>query len=357
MKRLLLMMLMFCLSGSIFAQDASSAWRDVIKKCAKTDLIGKQSLFFGVSNLIGPGSIWRRADDKSIRLVSVLSDAFPTATDQALIVKANNTAGCVGDSTSRWNLRFGLPISTGATPISLNIGAILGGAHKVTVSVKGFALDTLDEDQWKKAFSTLGTDNVFFKDSQQPNRLLAENAVKVTGLTAVFDFSHDLSADVQAQYKGKAFTLGNSSSGSTKSGSNSSSGSTTASGGSAANTSTPSTNSSSTNSSNSGSATAGACASSSPSGSAPTGTNSTATNTSTSGSNSGSGSATLHIDVSGSRQITICVDGPFYILAAYSSLTNGTPIGIAPTQASIVLTDATLPEHAVAATDRPAPNQ
>lgn len=349
MKRLLMALSVsaFVFCSSTFAQDASSAWRDVLKRCAKTDLIGKQSLFFGVSNLIGPGSVWRRADDHSIRLVSVLSDAIPNEGDQALIVKANNVAACVGNSTSRWNVRLGLPFTTGATPLSLNIGALLGTAHDVTVSVKGFAVDALDEGQWKKAFSTLGTDNVFYKDTLEPNRLLAENSVKVTGLVAVFNFSHDFSADVQAQYKGKTFTLGNSSSAGTSS-SGSASGGTpaTASG----NPATTNGGSSPASSGPTTSTTGNVCASSGSSG-APANSG-----TSTSGGGSpGTGIATFHIDFSGSRQITICADGPFYILSAYSNLQNGTPIGVAPSQARIVLTDATLPAHAVPASDRQEP--
>lgn len=341
MKRSVLAVLMFALASPIFAQDASTAWRDVLRRCARTDLIGRQSLFFGVSNLIGPGSIWRRADDNSIRLVSVLSDAIPKESDQASIIKTNNIASCVGNSTSRWNLRLGLPFSTGATPLSLNIGAILGGAHDVSVSVKGYAVDTLDESQWKKAFSGLGADNVFYKDAIGPNRLLAENSVKVTGFTAIFNFKHDLAADVQAQYKGKTFTLGNSTSGGTSSQTASSA---------ASGSSTTSTNSSNTATGGGGNSNAGSCPTTG-SGGAAGQAGGTGTSNPT-GSTSGTGNATLHIDFSGSRQITICVDGPFYILSAYSTLINATPIGIAPTESSFVLSDATLPPHAVAASDR-----
>lgn len=336
MKRIVLATSIFLvLSAPVFGQDASTAWRDILRRCARTDLIGRQSLFFGVSNLIGPGSIWRRADDNSIRLVSVLSDAVPKEADQAVIVKSNNVASCTGNSTSRWNIRLGLPFSTGATPLSLNIGAILGGAHDVSVSVKGYAVDALDESQWKKAFSALGPDNGFYKDALGPNRLLAENSVKVTGFIAVFNFKHDLSADVQAQFKGKTFTLGNSSSGGSGAGN-------------AANTSTPSTPSSATSSGGGNSNTG--CSSSSSSSAGGQASNSGTSNSN--GSPSANNAATLHIDFSGSRQITICVDGPFYLISAYSNLVNANPIGIVPTEASFVLSDATLPTHVTAASDR-----
>lgn len=347
MKRLVLAVLMVCSCVPAFGQDATTAWRNVLKKCAKSDLIGKQSLFFGVSNLIGPGSIWRRANDNSIRLVSVLSDAVPSASDQALIVKSNNTAVCVGNSSTQWNLKLGLPFTTGATPLTLNIAGLLGGAHNVTVSVKGYAIDTLDEGQWKQAFSKLGSGNVFYQDTQQPDRLLAENAVKVTGLTAVFNFKSDLSADVQAQYKGTTFTLGNSSS-STASGASTSgtSAATTvmSSSGTAGTVTTAASTSPIVAPGAAGSSSGSSCAAA-PSGGTPS--------TGTPGTSAANGVATFHVDVTSSRQVTICVDGPFYLIAAYSSIVGGTPMGVAPTQGGIQLVDnVTLPTNATAKSER-----
>jgi len=360
MKRALVMLLFLCVASPAFAQDASTAWRTIISKCAKSDLLGRESLFFGVSNLIGPGSIWRRADDGSIRLVSVLSDVVTNADDESKIVLANNIVACTGNSKTGWNIKFGLPFSTGATALSLDIGAILGGAHSVTVSVKGYAMDTLDEDNWKKAFLGLGQDNIYLQDARQPNRLLAENAVKVTGLTAVFNFNHDFSGDVQAKYNGKSFMLGNNSSnGNSTSTTSKSPGSTpaktgpgSAEGGSGA-TSTAGTgqaSSASAASASGGSSTPGACSSGS---SAGAGSGTTSTGGAGASASSGNGVATLHVEFSGSKQITICADGPFYVMAAYSNLQFGNPIGIAPTQASLqIIPNAQLPKNASAASDR-----
>ncbi len=336
--------LTFALSAA--AQDASTAWRDVIRRCAKTDLIGKQSLFFGVSNPIGPGSVWRRANDRSIRLVSVLSDAVPSSIDQALIVRGNNVASCAGKSFSRWNLRLGLPFTTGATRLTLDIGALLGGAHDVTVSIQGYALDTLDESQWKKAYAALGRDNAFYKEIFQTDRLLAENSVKITGLTAVFNYSHDLSANVTAKYQGKSFTLGNSSTPTTGQTSKSIN---TASNNSQANPSGAATTSTSPLLATSGDS--GACKTNAAGNTRTNG----AANGATSQNVPSDGSATLHVEFSGSRQINICVDGSFYLLASYSEIVNGAPVGLEPTTVSVNdvrLTDAAIPKNASAESDR-----
>jgi hypothetical protein len=346
MKRILILVVVLLGVGQIVAQDANTAWKKVLKNCAKSDLIGKRSLFFGVSNTIGPGSVWRRADDNSIRLMFELSDAFPAAADQAKIVKTNDTVGCYGSSSSKWDIKLGLPFSTGATALTLNIGALLGQAKSVTVSVTGFAIDDLVETNWKQAFAGLPADNAYYKEIQQTGRLVAENAVKVTGLKAVFNYKTDISADVQAQFKGKAFTLGNSSS---KPGnaSGSATGTPTANGASTTTTTTtPSGTSGTGGSSNSG---ASSCSPSATNSS----TDSTGTGSNTSGTGApGTGSATLHVDFTNSRQLTICADGPFYLMAAYSQLLNGTPLGIAPTASTITLTPTDVPAKAVAGSDR-----
>ena len=382
MKRIILMLFVLGAALPTFGQDASTAWRNIMKKCAKTDLIGKESLFFGVSNIIGPGSIWRRADDKSIRLVMVLSDPFPNATDQASIVREQNTVACTGNSSSSWSVKLGLPFSTGATPLTLDIGAVLGGAHKVTVSVQGYAMDTLDEADWQNAFLKLGTDNVFYQDAQKPNLMLAENAIKVTGFKAIFEYSHDIEADLSAKYKGASFILGNSSTGTGTSGAASAIGALSkdiqaANGGKGGTSATgPGTGNSKTNSKKTTSPTTSAGASTSSTGcsanddftadtptAAPTssagstntkGASAQGSNTTPASTTGGTSLATLHVGFSGKRQIVICADGPFYILAAYSNLLLGNPIGVAPgAKPVITLTPATLPSGALAATERP----
>jgi hypothetical protein len=343
MRKTLLLALILLMIGDMSAQNATIAWNKILKNCANSDLIGKQSLFFGVSNTIGPGSVWRRADDNSIRLIFELSDAFPSATDQAKIVKVNKTVGCFGSSSSKWNLKVGLPFATGATSLSLDIGALLGQAKAVTVSVTGVAVDDLDEANWKQAFIGLGADNTYYKELHNDGRLLAENAVKVTGLKAVFNYKTDLSADVQAKFKGKVFTLGNSSS------SPGSSSATAEPNSTASTTSTPPGNQTGANGANGSGASGSSC---SPSNTADSSAGNG--NAAPGGGSPGTGSATLHVDFTSSRQITICADGPFYLIAAYSQLVGGTPIGIVPTAETVALTPATLPKRAVAASDRKA---
>src|SRR4051812_9452054 len=77
-------------ASSLHAQSAGDIYKKILSHCAKSDEIGKDTIFFGVSNSLGPGSVWRReSDDKSIRLRFELSDAFPQSTDQQKLFVSN----------------------------------------------------------------------------------------------------------------------------------------------------------------------------------------------------------------------------------------------------------------------------
>jgi hypothetical protein len=356
MKKTLLFILIMATVGitPVLAQDASTAWRKILQKCAKTDLIKNQYIFFGVSNTIGPGSVWRFAEDKSIRLMFELADAFPDTAQQEKLVHLNNVAACTGNSTTGWNLKLTLPFTTGATPLSLDISAVLGQAKKVTVSISGYSVDVLKETDWKEGFQSLGKDNAYSKEILQPNRVIAENVVKVKGFKATFDYKTDLSADVKAKYKGVTFTLGNSS---TTPGKQTLATDTKQIEDTAQSVTSTVKEATSKKPSKNKPADKGGCSlPADPSSDKATGASATPKPTAGTGnSNSGSpgtGLATLHVDFTSNRQIVICADGPFYLLAAYSKLVNGAPIGLTATSADLSLRSVEAPPNAPVESDR-----
>lgn len=323
MRYILTWVLSCCLAISAHAADATTAWKKVLQKCAKSDKIGKRVLFFGLSNDIGPGSVWRLASDKSVRLQYELSDAFPDVTERAKLVNVNNTEGCVGDSSSDWNLKLGLPFTTGVTPVSASIAATLSRASKVTVSVTGFSIDELKGTNWKVSFKSLGPGNAYFDELYEQDRLLAENMVKVSGFKAVLVFGTKLSADVQAQFKGRRFSLGGSDSGASER-----------------------VKSQSTEPETGGAnSTAGAGGSTPGPGAPKSGTDAAAKEKKE--------GATLHADVTNDNTITLTAEGPFYMIAAYSKLEGGKPIGLeAVKTAPVVLKSVELPEVSKVASER-----
>jgi hypothetical protein len=362
--RTTLTVLVWCsLATAVSAQDdATAAWSHILQKCAKSTEIGKESLFFGLSNTVGPGSVWRFADDGSVRLMFELSDAFPAETSQAAMISKGAITPCSGKTASKWSLHLRLPFSTGLTPVSVDIDSELGKANSVSVSVKGFAIDALKETVWKDKFRALDQQSPYKAELMQPTRIVAENAVKVTGLKAVYSFSKDLSVNVQAKFKGKTFTLGNTAASPQTTAASPGTNPTTINSAGAGNARplTKVANNGNTNPNANGkdsktnppattTSAAGSCGPSSASESDPAPTSSPTANGS-------SGVATIHADVTGKREITLCADGPFYMLAAYSKLQSGNPIGLKSNEpAPLLLIPTIIPGSVAVGNDRKNP--
>jgi hypothetical protein len=304
--------------ASAHGQNATDLYKQVLSRCAKSDELGKNTVFFGVSNSLGPGSVWRRdPGDKSIRLRFELSDAFPQSPDQQKVIVINQLSSCNGSSSTKWNLSVGLPFTLSSTTLAGELSTVLSHAHQVDVSIKEFAVDNLKELPFLEAFKTLPTDNAYRKDLAEDDRIVAENVVKVAGLKAVFKFNGDIDVNAKAKFTGSSFTLGSiladPSSGSPS-------------------TTTPPTAAPAQTGSPATTPAADPCAVSSQ----VPGAASTVSSNNT---------PTVHVTVDTSRQITLCATGPFYLLAAYGKLIGG-GFGAAPGAASLHLEPVKLsPSH------------
>ncbi len=179
-------------------QTSRQAWTAVLKNCTDSDLLGKDVIYFGMSNQIGPGSIWRRDSDGSIRLRYELSDIEPDPAKQAALIRPNNQVSCKGNSSSEWQIRFGLPFESGLTPVSAEIGSDLRRADKVTVKVDGWAVDDLKE----AAYETLIRNSAMKGELSTPDRLFVENAYRITGFSATFRFTKSIADQLRGRYKG-----------------------------------------------------------------------------------------------------------------------------------------------------------
>lgn len=321
-------------AGLVSANSPTKMWVKIISDCAPTQAIGKNILFFGLSNDVGPGSVWRYASDKSLRIKFELSDAFPATTDQDRLITKGNFNPCANNSATDWDIKLGLPFSINADSISADIGAVLSSATHVKVSLTGVGTDLLKETKWKHAFAALTPPNEYADALLEPDGLLAENAVKVKGMTMVFTYDRALGVDIQAKFKTKSFSVTDAG---TAAGTSSSSSRGSADGGqrSGANSSSSSGGLSASEGSSSSGGSSGNAGSSS-SGGAST-TNSGACpkipvpdTMAPDASPKSAGGLTLHAGLQSDKEIVLCADGPFYILAAYSKVIDGKPVGIAP---------------------------
>ncbi len=200
---ILLVMVILIVAGAsvwwyVWPQTSRQAWTAVLKNCANSDLLGKDVVYFGMSNQIGPGSIWRRANDGSFRLRYELSDIEPDPAKQAALVRLNNQVSCKGNSSSEWQIKFGLPFESGVTPVSADVGSDLRRADKVTVKVDGWAIDDLKEG----AYETLIQNSAMKGEFSTPDRLVVENAYRIIGFSATFHFAKNISDQLRGKYKG-----------------------------------------------------------------------------------------------------------------------------------------------------------
>jgi hypothetical protein len=321
----------FCLAlllshaAIVLGADATDVWKKVLKSCARTDEIGKDTVFLGVSNKIGPGSVWRFVKgDGSIRLEFELSDVFPTPSDQQKLIVLNSTSACIGSSNLKWDVGLGLPFSIGNGSLSGDLQVQLSRARRVDVSVQGFAVDNLKEVPWLAEFQKLPSDSLYRQQLMADGRFVVANVVKVTGLKAVFTFGGKLSSEVQAKYKGKSVSFAEptkdqaSNTGKTDK-------KTTPAKDQAPNTGkpgekTPESNTGQGSPSTLSSSLKTSASSNDPCGGvqSPAGDGSALNSPDTSANG-----ITIHVDVQSSNQITLCVPGPIYLLAAYSKLVGG----------------------------------
>jgi hypothetical protein len=185
-------------------QDSREAWIAILSKCAKSQLIGKDVLYFGASNEIGPGSIWRQNSDGSIRLRYELSDLVPDNAKRTALIRPNNSVSCGGDSASSWEVQLGLPFDGTVAPVSADVSADLKRADGVTVSVTGYAVDELKEGPYE---TMIRADDALQDEFTAPDRVIVENAVRIEGFSANFKFSRSIAEQLKGKYTGQVVSL------------------------------------------------------------------------------------------------------------------------------------------------------
>ncbi len=185
-------------------QDSRQAWIDILNSCAKSQLIGKDVLYFGASNEIGPGSIWRQNSDGSIRLRYELSDLVPDSAQQKALIHPNNSVSCGGNSASKWEVQLGLQFDGSVAPVSADVSLDLKRADNVTVSVTGFAIDELKEGPYE---TMIRADDALQDEFTAADRVIVENAVRIEGFSANFKFSKSIAEGLKGKYTGQSVAL------------------------------------------------------------------------------------------------------------------------------------------------------
>lgn len=200
--------LVIVLLYAVACDDTRELWTSVLSKCATSDKIGADAIYFGASNTFGPGTIWRTREDGTYAPVWELGDLFPQESDRYKIVKVGNYADCSGMQSTSWEVKGDLPFQGGSTPISGELSTDLKKASSINVKVKNWRDVDLKEGVWKQMVGALTNDSQK-TDILADNRYLQETSIQVKGLTTLFTFDINTATNLKAKYpSGKVIKTG-----------------------------------------------------------------------------------------------------------------------------------------------------
>jgi hypothetical protein len=201
-------LLLLALIAPACSYTAREAWDDVLKKCADTDIIGDDVLYFGPSNAIGLGSIWRESTDGGYTLRWLLSDAVTDPNEMNKLVIKGVNASCEGVSSTTWKADAGVLLNTDASPINADLKATLQKAKTVTVKVNGWAIDQIKEGELETVINSLPPTSGYKNDVAQQGRLIVLKVVRVDGMTSEFEFSTEVGAAAAAKLSAATVKIG-----------------------------------------------------------------------------------------------------------------------------------------------------
>lgn len=180
-------------------QDAKAAWNDIVKKCAKSDLNGSKVLYFGPSNNVGPGSIWRVPEGGGYRLRWTLGDM--PGSEVALL--PGNEVSCAGVAKTDFSGKASAGLLTSVTPASGEAAVEFGRARKITANADSLSWDILKEGPFEQYVRELPATSSIKQELGTNTRLVAVRALRVKGFSAELEFSASQAASLKAKYQGQ----------------------------------------------------------------------------------------------------------------------------------------------------------
>jgi len=204
MQTLFALSLAACLPLLSACNDSGkTAWTSVAEDCAVSDLNGKKILFFGPSNVLGPGSIWRQpsAENGGGYRVRYKSDAIP---NQSSWSSSGGDFACQGNRTTTLTGGATAGFASDLAPLSAETKADFERAKTAEIKVQKMRWDMLLEGPFENAILALPADNSVRQDLTKPGRYILYRALKVQGFEAKLSFDTKTGAELQSKYTGGA---------------------------------------------------------------------------------------------------------------------------------------------------------
>lgn len=180
-----------------------SPWSLIAEDCAVNDLNGEKVLYFGPSNVLGPGSVWREASADAGGGYRARWDSTSIPT-QSVWAKMGAEFTCQGSKTTKISGGAAAKVSSQLTPLNGEVAADLSRATSVEVKASKMAWDVLLEGPYEQAVLQLESNSPIRQDLEKTGRLVMYRALKVQGFEAKMSFDKSAAAELKAKYSGGA---------------------------------------------------------------------------------------------------------------------------------------------------------
>ncbi len=182
--------------GSTGKVTAREIWRDVLSRCAESDLLGKNVLFMGSSSTLGPGTILRKTTGGGYTLRwNYATVAYPTK-----VVQPGASASCKGTSSSTAKITPSVDVGALVPGLSAGVAADVKRGREVTVTIGNWQMDQLEEGAAEAAIKGKKISLDVWNDLQVPVKLVVSKGILIRGITAEISFDSSTAASLKAKY-------------------------------------------------------------------------------------------------------------------------------------------------------------
>jgi len=170
----------------------------VIKKCANNDLIGRDILFFGPSNNLGPGTILQKftTGGGGIQVSHLFSEYAP---DPESLINRGQAFSCEGMSSSSTKIGADLSLES-ALSISGDLGIELKRAKQISVKVNSAQWVDIITGPFRQQVLDLSDDNIVKTDLLVNGHLVLSRALRVRGMHTELSFSSEIGGELKAKF-------------------------------------------------------------------------------------------------------------------------------------------------------------
>jgi len=188
--------LLLAVSGCRY-QQAKASWQEVLIRCGAGEVL-EGGVFYGPSDQAGPGSIWRRTNVGTYRLRWSSAEAKGSGPAP---VEAAQAAPC---KEGRFTLVRLFPtqlLMNPLQPMDTEFEAALDKTDKVTVRVRGWAVDRLAEGAFGGRLKEVPAGSLLRKDLDRETIMAQSNGVRVTGFAVSMEYAPADAERLRGRYK------------------------------------------------------------------------------------------------------------------------------------------------------------